>query len=89
MVALKLATTRGGTPPVAQIAGLASLGALGLLTLSPIEIPEAGVPAGPVKPGKPMISPTIDPMTNIASCPAGYEKITPWPGIIMCQESDM
>jgi len=62
-VSLKLATTQGGTPPVAQITGVAGLSLLGLALITPYE--------GPLEP----IAPPIIPSGTRESCNADCERL--------------
>lgn len=91
-VSYKLATTPGGAFSPSQLAGVSGLTMLGLLVAG---IKGGNPPIGPeweegatpdVAPGKELIRPEIDPMTNRTKCPEGYRKVTPWPGIILCQK---
>lgn len=88
-VSLRLARTRGGTPPIAQMTGVAGLVILGVANAGNKDRPgvEAHFPAGQPEIGKALINAKIDPMSNLATCPKGYRKITPYPGLIMCQKA--
>ena len=95
MIGYKLATTRGGSPPVAQIAGLVTLSGLGLASLAMQydylpDIPTPGAKDVTVNSQTiqqagigPMVKPTGTKGNYV--CPLGYTLVYLPHGAIMCQ----